>query len=253
MGRIRSIKPEFFRSSKLYQYEVASKLPLRIAFAGLWTACDRDGKFKWIEDELKLDCLPYDKVDFSRVLDALATCGYVVDYIIDGNKYGFIPTWHTHQVINNRESASKLPDPTPESIVTRESRVGDALLKYLSGKEGKGKEGEILKEGETAFIPNLSLLDDVWKFQLQRWIDFRSEIKKPFKTQSQIDTQIKKLIEISGGDNRNAEQIIDYSIAGGYQGLFPSKQTQAQQNGKPKPATGQEIAEIMYKHFGNGE
>lgn len=73
MARIRTIKPEFFRHAGLFDLEQETGLPLRVAFAGLWTAADREGRFAWKPRELKLDCLPFDLVDFSRVLDALST------------------------------------------------------------------------------------------------------------------------------------------------------------------------------------
>lgn len=144
MARIRTIKPEFFRHSDLYEAERESGLPLRLAFAGLWTAADREGRFKWKPRELKLDCLPHDDVDFSRVLDALATRGWVVRYAVSGVEYGAIPTWQTHQIINNRESASTFPEPNENNMLTRAERVDDACptpLEQVQG-EGKGKEGE---------------------------------------------------------------------------------------------------------------
>ena len=42
MARIRTIKPEFFRHADLYEAERETGLPLRLAFAGLWTAADRE-------------------------------------------------------------------------------------------------------------------------------------------------------------------------------------------------------------------
>lgn len=148
MARIRSIKPDFFRHAGLFDLEQETGLPMRVAFAGLWTAADREGRFKWQPRELKLDCLPHDAVDFSRVLDALLTRRYIVKYVVNGVEYGCIPTWHEHQVINNRESASILPEPTETSIAatscTREARVSDASatpLVHAQG-EGKGREGK---------------------------------------------------------------------------------------------------------------
>jgi hypothetical protein len=144
MARIRTIKPGFFRHSDLFEAERASGLPLRLAFAGLWTAADREGRFKWKPRELKLDCLPHDDVDFSRVLDALVTGGWVVRYEVNGAVYGAIPTWKEHQVINNREAASDIPEPNENNILTREARVSDATATPLvhTQAEGKGREGE---------------------------------------------------------------------------------------------------------------
>lgn len=149
MARIRTVKPAFFRHEGLFEAEQESGLPLRLSFAGLWTATDREGRFKWQPRTLKLDCLPYDDVDFSRVLDALAARGFIVKYEIDGSVYGFIPSWASHQIINNREIASELPAPTDEAISkardddasgTRGSR--DTEITQGKGREGNGKGKE---------------------------------------------------------------------------------------------------------------
>jgi hypothetical protein len=140
MGRIRSIKPEFFTNIKLYKAEKETGLPIRLSFSGLFTACDRAGRFKWIPEELQLAILPFDRdVDFSRVLDALFTRGYVVKYRVADELFGFIPTWEKHQYINNRESASILPIPSESNILTREPRVNHAPLVCTWGREGEGK------------------------------------------------------------------------------------------------------------------
>jgi hypothetical protein len=144
MARIRTVKPEFFRHHKLYLAEVKSKLPLRIAFAGLWTASDREGRFKWDSEALKLDCLPYDKLDFSKVLDLLCLNGFLMKYEVDGRLYGCIPSFLDHQVINNREKPSSIPSPLEAGGSTRPSRDVDASLTRLNldQVEGKGKEGK---------------------------------------------------------------------------------------------------------------
>ena len=80
MARIRSIKPEFFRHVELYEAEKATGLPLRVAYAGLWTVADREGRFRWRPRVLVLDVLPFDEVDFAAVLDALARAGLVDEF-----------------------------------------------------------------------------------------------------------------------------------------------------------------------------
>jgi hypothetical protein len=148
MARIRTIKPDFFRHLELYEAEVETGLPLRVAYSGLWTVCDREGRFKWQPLILKLDVLPFDEVDFSRVLDALMTRGFIEKYTDGTRDFGFIPSWHDHQIINNRESLSNLPDPIECEIIsttsTREARVDDAKGTRLSNAqvEGKGREGK---------------------------------------------------------------------------------------------------------------
>jgi len=71
-------------------------------------------------DVLQLSIMPWDtEIDFSRVLDALWSHGYVVKYATtEKDIFGHIPTWKTHQAINNRESASILPEPTESNTLT---------------------------------------------------------------------------------------------------------------------------------------
>jgi hypothetical protein len=157
MARIRTVKPMFFRHRRLFLAEQETGLPLRVAYAGLWTVADREGRFRWEPEEIKLDCLPFDDVDFSRVMDALFTRGFIVKYTSGGRQYGVIPSFKDHQVINNREATSSLPEP-PENLeelvelanlsdasATRDPR--DTDLHKRKGKEGKGKEGNG-KEGK---------------------------------------------------------------------------------------------------------
>lgn len=146
MARIRTVKPSLLKHEDLFDLEAATGMPLRIAFVGLFTVCDREGRFIWKPRTLKTDVLPHDSVDFSRVLDALASCGFLRKYVIDGEEYGVIPSFKRHQVINNKESASFLPEPTEESYVsmscTREPRVGYAITTPLSKFQGEGKGRE---------------------------------------------------------------------------------------------------------------
>jgi hypothetical protein len=151
--RIRSIKPEFFHHEGLFEAELETKLPLRVAFAGLWCIADREGRFKWEPRRIGVQVLPYDGVDFSRVLDALATRAFVLKYRVGDACFGFIPSFLKHQVINNRESQSILPDPegnieeTPintegiDACPTRAPRDDHAGQGEGKGREGNGKEG----------------------------------------------------------------------------------------------------------------
>jgi hypothetical protein len=118
MARARFIKPEFYKHGDLFDAERASGLPLRLAFAGLWTQCDRAGRFVWKPRELKLDVLPYDDVDFADVLDALERHGFLKSYVVDGKRYGVIPSLVDHQPFHKNEPASKLPEPPIETPVT---------------------------------------------------------------------------------------------------------------------------------------
>jgi hypothetical protein len=109
--RIRSVKPEVATHEGLYDLERETGLPIRFAWVILWTACDREGRFRWQPRRLKADILPYDEVAFGAVLEAFERAGFVRRYETDGEVYGYIPTWHQHQAVNHREQPSKIPPP----------------------------------------------------------------------------------------------------------------------------------------------
>lgn len=150
MGRIRTVKPELFTHEGLYDLEVASGLPCRLAFIGIFTAADREGRFKWRGRTLKTSILPWDDLDFDRILEALHGAGFLEKYEMDGELFGVIPTWRKHQHINGREKESEIPDIADGSIVS--ARVDDALQKLPWGREGKGRERKG-REGSTVASP----------------------------------------------------------------------------------------------------
>ena len=166
--RIRTIKPEFFKHEELFDAEKSTGLPIRIAYTGLWCAADREGRFKWRPRQLGADILPYDQIDFSRVLDALTTRGFIMKYRVGDECFGFIPSFKRHQVINNRERDSEIPEFQPilcvskdiDALVTREPRVSHASKAEGKGreenKEGKGREDSsaspLPSSEHTAFI-----------------------------------------------------------------------------------------------------
>ena len=110
MSRIRTVKPDLFKHEGLFEAETRYQLPLRFVFIGLFTCCDREGRFRWQPRRLKVDILPYDSVDMSAILDSLAEAGFIMAYKVKEMVYGYIPSWSNHQHINNKECKSKIPD-----------------------------------------------------------------------------------------------------------------------------------------------
>ena len=242
--RIRSVKPEFFLHEGLYEAEIQSGLPLRLAFVGLWCAADREGRFKWRPRQLKTQILPYDSdVDFSRVLDACVTRGFIERYASGGEEYGWIPTFARHQVINNREKDSELPDPCDPTTSTRAPRVLDACPTRLvqDQGEGKGKEGnmegkgkerkalaapvveaEPVSEWEVApgiIIPS-GFQTPECKEAIEFWLAYKKEKRDAYKPQG-----LKALMSTIAKDF-TPETLVDAirrSAAIGYRGFFPPK------------------------------
>lgn len=157
MGRIRTVKPEFFLHDDLYRLELETGLPVRIAYVGLWTQADREGRFKWKPLPLKAAILPYDNVDFEALLCALAEWGFVECYTDEHKLYGRIPSFHDHQSVNQREAESKLPDPAGCRKISELTRAGNARAGICAhvgkGKEGKGKEGVPTRRGREVVRP----------------------------------------------------------------------------------------------------
>jgi hypothetical protein len=156
--RIRTIKPEFFRHEGLFDLERETGLPVRLAFIGLWTVCDRRGRFQWRPRSLKTVVLPFDDLDFSQLLDALERGHFVERYEVEGQVYGVVPGFSRHQIVNNREAESTLPSPpghpVQDACDTHDSRVNDAngtrSLRdpHAPLGEGKGKEGKDSRKGK---------------------------------------------------------------------------------------------------------
>lgn len=165
MSRIRTVKPELFKHEDLFDAEVTSGLPLRLAFIGLFTVADREGRFRWKPRTLKLDVLPHDAIDFAAVMNALESAGFIRRYEVNSEAYGWIPTFTKHQRFSGKEAElkSELPPPPEgsngEATGKQWGSNGEAP-EYFPGKqwgsngeatgkqtgtqeeEGKGKEGK---------------------------------------------------------------------------------------------------------------
>lgn len=140
MARIRTIKPEFFTSEDIVELDPLA----RLLYIALWCEADKEGRLIWKPKTFKMRYLPADSCDIDALCDALLTRQLVVLY---GDGLAVIPTFREHQHINPRESESKLPEPTEESIhrvncdalLTRQ-HARNSRIDPQVGREGKGKE-----------------------------------------------------------------------------------------------------------------
>ena len=181
MGRIRTVKPDTFKHEDLFDAEQETGLPLRLAFIGLWTQCDREGRFMWRPRQLKTDILPYDDADFSRVLDALWTRGFIIKYACDGDTFGCIPTWHKHQVINNREKGSEIPDPDDDivEVITENDACRTRASRDTELHKGKGKEGERKGKGKDVSYDTSNARAIENEFHNTFWLAYPNKVGKP--------------------------------------------------------------------------
>ena len=248
MPRIRTIKPELARHELLFELERETGLPIRFAWALLPTVCDREGRFRWRPRDLKLDILPYDECDFSRVLDAWLTRGQVVKYRVGRDWFGWIPTFTKHQSVNNKEPPGSLPSVDEAEEVsdhrsqqlanatpTRDSRDDDASTtrdERVSGHaslEGKGREGKRkgMQQDALPTRDELVLHDSLPAESWQEWLTLRRSKRWP------VDrvTLSKQLAVLAKFDTDTQRQMIDSSINSTWQGIFPPKT-----NGSHPPA-----------------
>ncbi len=154
MARIRTVKPEFFKHYDLFKAEEESGLPLRVAFSGLWTCADKEGRFKWQPAQLKLDVLPYDNLDFEKVLNLLVEKEFIVKYSVDNKWFGCIPTLPEHQRFSGKEAQfeSKLPPPPGKQPGSNREATGkqpgingepiNASINSLTDSTSTGNEGK---------------------------------------------------------------------------------------------------------------
>ena len=204
--------------AELSDIERISNVPIRLAFIGLWCACDREGRFKWDARRLGVQILPYDNIDFEIILDILHENSFIEKYEVDGKTYGCVPSFHRHQVINNREQESYLPSyHQPDLFSSDLTRVNTGETTRADACSGEGKERKEGKGKDSRVTAvDLPFESDEFAEAWSDWVIHRKEKKKKL-TPSTIKMQLKKLEGI--GEIR-AIKMIAYSIEKGWEGLF---------------------------------
>lgn len=90
---------------------------------------------------------------------------------------------------------------------------------------------------------DLSFVADEFREDYTEWLDYRRGINKPFKTQRSVELNYQSALRLSGNDPKIFKQIIEQSIANGWQGLFELKNTNhngtTSSNGSRSAATGE--------------
>lgn len=151
--RIRSIKPEFWRSTDI----AALPRDVRLLFIGLWSYVDDNGvgvdDYRAIAADLF--ALEDDPVGARKfVHEGLATLSralLIQRYTVDGKQYLFIPTWDKHQKVD-RPSKPRLPRPsdtpgtraerlTSDNADTGDVSDGDSRESIEGSSPGAGEQG----------------------------------------------------------------------------------------------------------------
>jgi len=119
MARIRYLKPDFFIDEDLKNIPYEA----RLFYAGMWCYADKEGRLEDRPERLKVQIMPYDKVDPEKILQMLAvnkSTGkpYIIRYSVNGSKYIQILKWDSHQKPHHTEKDSLIPSFNGEIPVT---------------------------------------------------------------------------------------------------------------------------------------
>lgn len=106
-----------------------------------------------------------------------------------------------------------------------ESDTQSTIEQQASNMPISKEEKEIAEEKE--YLGSLKIdikrYGDDWCKVIGQWMYFKYANGKPYVTQSSVNSMMKRLIEISGGDIETARKIIEQSMANNWSGLFALK------------------------------
>lgn len=138
MARMRTVKPEFFRSAKLGQLEPAA----RLMFIGMWTEADDHGRGLAEPRHLAGTLFPFDRDvterKVSRWLTEMAARGFITLYEANGSRYYYVTGWW-HQKVN-RPGPPRYPTPPGVTDSHPPNGESDSVNGTPSGVKGQGSE-----------------------------------------------------------------------------------------------------------------
>lgn len=147
--------------------------------------------------------------------------------VMDGNKIGpnkEISAWTFTNSLQKRDGVSKLKTKSVSKIETPEvSKLETHKRNSLKKKENTNTplipQGGKVAKFDPLEIPIPEWLDsNAWR----EWVQYRAQAKKPIKTVMTI-TKAFNLLKECFDEGHNPAEVINTSIANGYQGLFKPK------------------------------
>lgn len=154
MGRIRTLKPTFFRSRSLAQCSI----PARLTFQGLW--CEADDHGRGIADARIIRGVVWpldDAMTAAKVeghLEELADTGHILLYVVERERYYEVQRWEKHQSASHRRGGPVYPLPPAETPVR--SVQHDLACDDVQDRAGEGRreQGEGRREGAATQTPS---------------------------------------------------------------------------------------------------
>jgi hypothetical protein len=198
--RSRNIKPGFFKNEIL-----AECLPLaRVLYAGLWCYADREGRFEWRPKRIKAEILPYDDCDIGELLGQLVDRGFVVEYSVNGQRYGCCPQFPKHQSPHVKEKESCLPAPEQSDTGTVQASEKHHINPSDSG----------LLIPDTNISSSNPIAFELANHLLNRILDWKPNLKKHTEIQfEKWNTAIDRMIRLDKRDPNQIRAVIDFATS----------------------------------------
>lgn len=136
MGRIRYLKPDFFKDEDLVEHPFW----IRLLFQGLWTIADKEGRLEDRPKRIKADLFPYENVDVEEGLSELSkiknhsTRPFIQRYEANGEAYIQIVNWHKHQKPHHTEKESLIPPAPPITNGMGKGKQDGASVELKNGE-----------------------------------------------------------------------------------------------------------------------
>lgn len=164
--RIRSIKPEFWRSDDITSLAIED----RLLFVGMWSYVDDNGvgvdKLALIAADLFAGDLERDaRETFARVsrgLQNLAEAGLIHRYVIDGKPFLEVDTWSEHQRID-KPNKPRYPHRDAENATPRESVATSSRESRETPAPGTEEQGNRGTEEQATTRKRAASLPADWK------------------------------------------------------------------------------------------
>jgi hypothetical protein len=141
MGRIRTIKPEFWTSEQIVECSPIA----RLLFIGIWNFCDDGGNHPASAKSLKMQVFPGDEFSVREIellVDELIINGLLVTYAVGDEKiYWHVTGWH-HQKIDRPSFKYPKFDEHSTNIRRAPPPGEESNGREWKGREGKGREGK---------------------------------------------------------------------------------------------------------------
>jgi len=152
------------------------------------------------------------------------------------DNFVILPNWLKNQRLNSNmriavvKEFKSLPNSLKNSILTNGSeRLGNDSEGFRMVMESFGKyeieiESEIEVEKEKEKI-SFDFVESCYKESFDNWIEYKKARKESYKNQKSLMACYNRLLKLADKDILKVKEIIDYSMASNYAGLFLPKQT----------------------------